>query len=80
MSDILQISTEKFDARFPNVNQTKRCWQNYFDYTKCVAAKGEDYAPCKQFLKAYTTLCPNEWIERWDAQKDDGTLPIDTSS
>ncbi|KAJ2746193.1 hypothetical protein GGI20_001548 [Coemansia sp. BCRC 34301] len=61
MSNVLQIRTEKFDARFPNVNQTKRCWQNYFDYTKCVAAKGEDYAPCKQFLKAYTTLCPNEW-------------------
>merc|ERR1711879_211927 len=28
------------DARFPNVNQTKHCWQNYVDYHKCIIAKG----------------------------------------
>jgi cytochrome c oxidase subunit 6b len=37
-----------FDARFPNVNQTKHCWQNYVDYHKCINAKGEDFKPCKQ--------------------------------
>jgi hypothetical protein len=37
-----------FDARFPNVNQTKHCWQNYVDYHKCIIAKGEDFAPCRQ--------------------------------
>jgi hypothetical protein len=37
-----------FDARFPNQNQTKHCWQNYVDYHKCILAKGEDFAPCKQ--------------------------------
>ncbi|KAI4817319.1 hypothetical protein E4T44_10523, partial [Aureobasidium sp. EXF-8845] len=31
-----------FDARFPNQNQTKHCWQNYVDYHKCILAKGED--------------------------------------
>lgn len=36
------------DARFPNVNQTKHCWQNYVDYHKCILAKGEDFAPCRQ--------------------------------
>jgi hypothetical protein len=36
------------DARFPNVNQTKHCWQNYVDYHKCIIAKGEDFAPCRQ--------------------------------
>ncbi|KAJ2089438.1 hypothetical protein IW138_003468 [Coemansia sp. RSA 986] len=56
-----KLQTVAFDARFPNVNQTKNCWQNYYDYSKCVAAKGEDYAPCKQFFTAYNTLCPNEW-------------------
>ncbi|KAJ1885913.1 Cytochrome c oxidase subunit 6B [Kickxella alabastrina] len=80
MSEEIKIETAPFDARFPNVNQTKRCWQNYYDYTKCVAAKGEEYAPCKQFFKAYVTLCPNEWIEKWDAQKEEGTFPIAESS
>lgn len=36
------------DARFPNQNQTKHCWQNYVDYHKCINAKGEDFAPCRQ--------------------------------
>lgn len=36
------------DARFPNTNQTKHCWQNYVDYHKCILAKGEDFAPCRQ--------------------------------
>ncbi|KAI9697219.1 MAG: Cytochrome c oxidase subunit 6B [Candelina mexicana] len=37
-----------FDARFPNQNQTKHCWQNYVDYHKCILAKGEEFAPCRQ--------------------------------
>jgi len=37
-----------YDARFPNQNQTKHCWQNYVDYHKCILAKGEDFKPCRQ--------------------------------
>ncbi|RKF73431.1 hypothetical protein GcM1_244099 [Golovinomyces cichoracearum] len=37
-----------YDARFPNQNQTKHCWQNYVDYGKCTLARGEDFAPCRQ--------------------------------
>ncbi|KAJ2849280.1 hypothetical protein IWW36_002739 [Coemansia brasiliensis] len=72
----VKIQTEPFDARFPNVNQTKRCWQNYYDYSKCVAAKGEEFAPCRRFMKAYMTLCPNEWIEKWDVQKDEAVAKM----
>lgn len=38
------------------------CWQNYVDYFKCINARGEDFAPCKQFYRAYHSLCPNEWV------------------
>nr|CDP27433.1 Putative Cytochrome c oxidase polypeptide VIb [Podospora anserina S mat+] len=62
------------DARFPNTNQTKHCWQNYVDYHKCILAKGEDFAPCRQFWLAYRSLCPSGWYERWDAQR--GKLPV----
>ncbi|ETS64787.1 hypothetical protein PaG_00750 [Moesziomyces aphidis] len=55
------LQTASFDARFPNQNQTKHCWQNYVDYYRCVNAKGEDFVPCKQFFRAYNSLCPNEW-------------------
>lgn len=60
------------DARFPNMNQTKHCWQNYVDYHKCILAKGEDFAPCRQFWLAYRSLCPSGWYQRWDEQR--GTL------
>lgn len=45
---LLMMGKAGFDARFPNQNQTKHCWQNYVDYHKCILAKGEDFAPCRQ--------------------------------
>ncbi|KAM0719715.1 hypothetical protein Q7P37_003848 [Cladosporium fusiforme] len=67
-----------FDARFPNQNQTKHCWQNYVDYHKCINAKGEDFKPCRQptqFYLAYRSLCPSGWAQRWDDQREAGTFP-----
>ncbi|RUS71108.1 hypothetical protein EGW08_021131 [Elysia chlorotica] len=64
-----------FDARFPNQNQTKNCWQNYIDYFRCQKLKGEDYAPCEYFKKVYTHLCPGFWVEQWDEQRDNGNFP-----
>jgi cytochrome c oxidase subunit 6b len=43
--------TTGYDARFPNQNQTKHCWQNYVDYHKCILAKGEEFRPCRQVGK-----------------------------
>ncbi|KAJ1032996.1 hypothetical protein NDA16_000275 [Ustilago loliicola] len=69
------LQTASFDARFPNQNQTKHCWQNYVDYYRCVNAKGEDFVPCKQFFRAYNSLCPNEWIAKWDEQRENNNFP-----
>ncbi|KZP27304.1 cytochrome c oxidase subunit VIb [Athelia psychrophila] len=72
------LQTAGFDARFPNTNQTRHCFQNYTDYFKCIAAKGDDYAPCKQFKRAYNSLCPSAYlllIEKWDDQRENGTFP-----
>ncbi|OQD72501.1 hypothetical protein PENDEC_c021G04496 [Penicillium decumbens] len=65
----------RFDARFPQQNQTKHCWQNYVDYYKCVGAKGEDFRPCKQFYHAFRSLCPKAWTDRWDGQREAGNFP-----
>lgn len=66
---MLFLSLAGVDARFPNMNQTKHCWQNYVDYHKCILAKGEDFAPCRQFWLAYRSLCPSGWYTRWDEQR-----------
>jgi hypothetical protein len=39
-------------------------YQNYTDYFKCIAAKGDDFAPCKQFKRAYNSLCPSAYLTR----------------
>jgi hypothetical protein len=29
----------QFDARFPNCNQTRHCWQSYVDFHRCIKLK-----------------------------------------
>merc|ERR1712225_59804 len=60
------LQTAGFDARFPNTNQSRHCFQAYVDYFRCVNAKGEDFPACKTFWRTYHSLCPNEWIAKWD--------------
>lgn len=63
------------NPQFPNMNQTKHCWQNYIDYQKCIKAKGEDFAPCQVFYKNYSALCPTFVTEKWDDDREKGILP-----
>ncbi|KAH0594181.1 hypothetical protein MHUMG1_08020 [Metarhizium humberi] len=74
--NLVRDSANSTDARFPNVNQTKHCWQNYVDYHKCIIAKGEDFAPCRQFWLAYRSLCPSGWYQRWDEQREASNFPV----
>lgn len=71
-ADVMQ--TAPFDPRFPNTNQTRYCYQSYLDYHRCKKVKGEDFKPCEYFKKAYNSLCPNAWVERWDDQLDGGNF------
>ena len=74
----IKLETPGFDARFPNTNQTKNCWQNYVDFHRCTKAKGktgEDATPCQWFEKRYKAFCPNGWIEAWDDQREQGIFP-----
>ncbi|KAJ1994881.1 Cytochrome c oxidase subunit 6B [Dimargaris cristalligena] len=71
-----KIQTVQFDARFPNTNQSKNCGQNYSDYYKCTEARGEDFPLCQQFYRNFRSLCPDDWIERWDAAREEGRSPF----
>ncbi|KAI4877861.1 hypothetical protein NFI96_032690, partial [Prochilodus magdalenae] len=70
MAEDIQQKLEKyrtapFDARFPNQNQTKNCWQNYLDYHRCqkaLEAKGVDVAPCDWYKRVYKSICPMSWV------------------
>ncbi|WOO78560.1 Cytochrome c oxidase subunit 6B [Vanrija pseudolonga] len=55
--------------------EEKTYTQNFVDFHKCVNAKGEEFAPCQQFKRAYLSLCPNEWSNKWNDQVENGTFP-----
>ena len=72
---IEDIKTAPADFRFPTTNQSRHCFTRYIEYHKCVAAKGEDANECEKFKRYYRSLCPDEWIERWNEQRENGTFP-----
>ncbi|KAG2646881.1 cytochrome c oxidase subunit 6b-1-like [Panicum virgatum] len=71
----IMIETAPADFRFPTTNQTRHCFTRYVEYHRCVAAKGEGAPECEKFAKYYRSLCPSEWVERWNEQRENGTFP-----
>ncbi|XP_070702701.1 cytochrome c oxidase subunit 6B1-like [Pempheris klunzingeri] len=83
MSDVMEekiknYKTAPFDARFPNTNQTRNCFQNYLDFHRCnkaLSAKDLDTAPCEWYHRVYRSLCPVAWVQKWDEQLETGNFP-----
>ncbi|KAG8433723.1 hypothetical protein GDO86_012178 [Hymenochirus boettgeri] len=74
---IENFKTAPFDARFPNQNQTKNCYQNYLDYHRCqksLTNKGLDPYDCEWYRRVYKCLCPISWVTKWDEQRENGTF------
>ncbi|XP_065882050.1 cytochrome c oxidase subunit 6b-3-like [Euphorbia lathyris] len=70
-----ELKTAPADFRFPTTNQTRHCFTRYIEFHRCVAAKGEGAQECDKFAKYYRSLCPGEWIGRWNEQRENGTFP-----
>lgn len=68
---LIRLQTAPYDPRFPNTNQTGRCWQHYMDYHKCVRAHGgdEDEPTCAKFKRQYRIMCPDQWVDSIFCQK-----------
>lgn len=71
----IKLETAPVDFRFPTTNQTRHCFTRYVEYHRCIAAKGEGASECDKFAKYYRSLCPSEWVERWNEQRENGTFP-----
>lgn len=69
------IKTAPMDFRFPTTNQAKHCFTRYVEYHKCIQAKGDEAASeCDKYARYYRSLCPNEWVEKWNEQRENGTF------
>ncbi|KAL4296352.1 hypothetical protein GQ457_12G024980 [Hibiscus cannabinus] len=75
MADEIELKTAPADFRFPTTNQTRHCFTRYIEFHRCLAAKGEESNECARFAKFYRSLCPGEWIEKWNEQRENGTFP-----
>ncbi|KAL7208231.1 hypothetical protein ACSBR1_030059 [Camellia fascicularis] len=71
----IKIETAPADFRFPTTNQTRHCFTRYIEYHRCVAARGDGASECNKFAKYYRSLCPSEWVERWNEQRENGIFP-----
>lgn len=70
----IKLETAPADFRFPTTNQTRHCFTRYIEYHRCIAAKGDDAPECDKFAKYYRSLCPGEWVDRWNEQRENGTF------
>uniref|UniRef100_A0A453CBH2 Cytochrome c oxidase subunit n=3 Tax=Aegilops tauschii subsp. strangulata TaxID=200361 RepID=A0A453CBH2_AEGTS len=70
----IEIKTAPADFRFPTTNQTRHCFTRYVEFHRCVSAKGDEAAECEKFAKYYRSLCPAEWVEKWNEQRENGTF------
>ncbi|XP_062157937.1 cytochrome c oxidase subunit 6b-1 [Alnus glutinosa] len=71
----IKLETAPADFRFPTTNQTRHCFTRYIEYHRCIAAKGEGAPECDKFAKYYRALCPGEWVDRWNEQRENGAFP-----
>jgi len=71
----IKLETAPVDFRFPTTNQTRHCFTRYIEYHRCVAAKGDGAPECDKFAKYYRALCPGEWVDKWNEQRENGTFP-----
>ena len=72
-SEDIVVKTTPFDPRFPQQNQAKHCYTRYNEYHKCAAEKGEE--ECASMAKLYRSICPGEWVEKWNEERENGTWP-----
>ncbi|KAL0048000.1 hypothetical protein WJX82_005346 [Trebouxia sp. C0006] len=69
------VKSTPYDHRFPSFNQARHCFTKYNEFYKCTAEKGDDSSDCKFHQKAYRSICPSEWLEKWNEQQESGTWP-----
>ncbi|KAL0453830.1 UNVERIFIED_CONTAM: Cytochrome c oxidase subunitb-2 [Sesamum latifolium] len=71
----IELKTAPADFRFPTTNQTRHCFTRYIEFHRCIGSKGEGSSDCDKFARYYRSLCPGEWIEKWNEQRENGTFP-----
>mmetsp|Transcript_15177 Transcript_15177/g.26824 ORF Transcript_15177/g.26824 Transcript_15177/m.26824 type:complete len:86 (+) Transcript_15177:28-285(+) len=66
------IKTSPADKRFPSQNQAAHCWNRYNEWVLCLKGTDGDEDACKGVRQMAASICPVEWTEKWDEERDEG--------
>ena len=75
MSEEVTLTTAPTSKRFPTTNQAKACYMYYNSWHQCKYAKGDDDEHCTRLKSWANSMCPMEWVEKWEEQRAAGTYP-----
>mmetsp|Transcript_19360 Transcript_19360/g.58443 ORF Transcript_19360/g.58443 Transcript_19360/m.58443 type:complete len:86 (-) Transcript_19360:485-742(-) len=68
-----KLETAPRDKRVPTQNQAKACYMYYNSYHQCKYDFSEEEPQCAKLKQWAHSMCPDAWIEKWDAQREAGT-------
>ena len=68
-----QLKTAPYDPRFPTVNQARNCFTRYNEFHKCAKEKDAEDPVCKKFASSYRSVCPTDWVDKWNEARENGT-------
>mmetsp|Transcript_22218 Transcript_22218/g.31921 ORF Transcript_22218/g.31921 Transcript_22218/m.31921 type:complete len:88 (+) Transcript_22218:46-309(+) len=67
------LRTTPFDKKhYPATNQTHYCWQKYNEYVLCLKKSSGDEDHCKTAKQLALSICPDEWVQTWQEQREKG--------
>ena len=72
-SDI-EMKTTPPDHRFPGVSQSQHCWYRFNEWVLCMNKNDGDAGACSEARKLYKSICPEEWVENWTEQIENGNF------
>jgi len=64
-----------YSSRFPQQNQTNRCWAAYIQHKIAVKKFSENSREALKQKALYSTMCPHSWIQAWDQSVADNLFP-----
>merc|ERR1712196_691091 len=71
----LVLATAPSNKRFPTTNQAKACYMYYNSWHQCAYDYSFEEDQCKKLKGWAYSMCPLEWVEKWQAQRESGTYP-----
>mmetsp|Transcript_2501 Transcript_2501/g.4205 ORF Transcript_2501/g.4205 Transcript_2501/m.4205 type:complete len:96 (-) Transcript_2501:203-490(-) len=72
---LASFSTTPNDKKhFPATNQAHYCWQRYNEFVLCLKKSEGDAEACAPARHLAISLCPEDWINNWDEQRENGNF------